>query len=383
MSDKKVKMKKSFYRPTWVEIDLSALEYNIKQIKKLVSKNVKILCVVKADGYGHGMIQVAKKINRCGVDYFGIASIDEGITLRKQGIKKPILILENSLKEHAKYIIDYNLTQSVCTKESALSLNNYAKRKKKIAKIHIKIDTGMGRLGIWHKQALAFIKNINKLKSLQIEGIYTHFPSADTDKKFTNYQIRCFNTLIKKIKQNNINIPFCHAANSIGLVDYKNSHLNLVRPGIILYGIYPKKNMQSKIKLKPVLSFKTKIIYLKKIPTGRSISYGRTYVSQHPTTIATLPVGYSDGYLRGLSNKAEVIIKGRRFRVVGRVCMDQTMVDLRNSNSVKIGDTAVLVGKQGKESIALEELSKHAGTIPYELACSIGKSSSCRFFKSI
>ncbi len=374
---------KSLVRPTWVEIDLSALEHNFKQIKRLVGRSVKVLCVVKADAYGHGMLEVSKKLSKCGADYLGVASIDEAIKLRKSGIKLPILILELIPEEHAGYVVNYNLTQGLCTEKLARSLNNYAKRKGEIAKVHIKIDTGMGRLGVWHEDAVGFIKKINRLKNIKIEGIYTHFPSADTDRFFTNHQIRNFQTLIKRLKNNNIDIPLRHVANSIGVIDYRYSHLNLVRPGLMLYGIYPKEIFRQSLKLKPVMSFRTKIMFIKKVPRGRSVSYGRTYLTKNPTAIATLPVGYSDGYLRSLSNKAEVLIRGVRRRIAGRICMDQSMIALDNLKNVKIGEEVVLAGKQGRENITLEELSVLANTISYELACSIGKNNSNRFYKNI
>lgn len=374
---------KSLLRPTWVEIDLSALEHNFKQIKKLVGKLAKVLCVVKADAYGHGMIEVSRRLSRCGADYLGVASIDEAIKLRKSGIKLPILILELIPEEHVGYIVDYNLTQGLCTERLANSLNNYAKRKGKTAKVHIKIDTGMGRLGIWHEDASVFIKKIQQLRNIEIEGIYTHFPSADTDRFFTNHQIRYFENLIKKLKNNNIYIPLRHTANSIGVIDYRCSHLNLVRPGLMLYGLYPKESFRQVLELKPVMSFKTRILFIKKVPKGRSISYGRTYLTKKPTTIATLPVGYSDGYLRSLSNKAEVLIRGLRSKIAGRICMDQSMIDLDNLKNVKIGEEVVLVGKQGRQKITLEELAALANTISYELACSIGKNNANRFYKNI
>jgi len=373
---------KRLLRPTWVEIDLSALEFNFRQIKKLVGIKTKVLCVVKADAYGHGMIEVSKRLSKCGAYYLGVASIDEAVKLRKSGIKLPILILEFIPDEHAGYIVDYNLTQGLCTETLAKSLNNYAKRKGKTAKVHIKIDTGMGRLGVWHEDALPFVKKIKKLKNVEIEGIYTHFPSADTDRFFTNHQIRDFEALIRKLENNNIDIPLRHSANSTGVIDYRYSHLNLVRPGLMLYGIYPKESFRSKLELRPVLSFKTRVLFIKKIPKGRSVSYGRTYIAKNPTTIATLPVGYSDGYLRSLSNKAEVLIRGVRRRIAGRICMDQSLIDLDNLKNVKIGEEVVLVGKQGKEEITLEELAVLANTISYELACSIGKNSTNRFCKN-
>lgn len=373
--------KNNLLRPTWVEIDLAALKHNLKQVKRLVGKNSKVLCVVKADAYGHGMIEVSKKLVSCGVDYLGVAGIDEAIKLRKASIKTPILVLENIPERHAGLLVDYNLTQGICTMGLVEKINRYAKRKNKIARVHVKIDTGMGRLGFWHKDALKFIKYINKLSNIKIEGIYTHFPVSDVDKNFTNYQIGCFESLINGLKDNSINIPLSHAANSIGVIDYKKSHLNLVRPGLMLYGIYPRERLRPKVKLKPVMAFKTRIMYLKRIPRGHSVSYGRTFIASKPTLIATLPVGYSDGYFRSLSNKAGVIVKGKRYKVAGRVCMDQTMIDLGNLKQIKIGDIVVLVGKQSGQEITLEELAKKAHTISYELACSIGNSCAYRFYK--
>jgi alanine racemase len=369
------------YRPTWVEIDLKAVEHNFKLIRKIVSPQVKVLAVVKADAYGHGMLAVVRRLIKSGVDYLGVASIEEGITLRQANIRQPILLFENILPGFANAVIKNNLTATVCTRELAERLNYFAGKKKTMARVHIKIDTGMGRLGIWHKEALVFIKKINNFPHLKIEGVYTHFPCADSDSDFTRQQINDFKSLIKEIEREDILIPLYHVANSMGKIGYPESHLDMVRAGLMLYGLYPHDSLKDKIKLKPVLSFKSRIIFLKKVPGGRSISYGRTHICPRDTVIATIPVGYKDGYPRILSNQAQVLFRGRRCPVVGRICMDQLMVDLGRNASARIGDTVTLVGKDGKDRITLEELARLARTINYELACLLG-SRAIRYYRT-
>jgi len=368
------------YRPTWVEIDLEALEYNYRRLKNIAGKDVKILSVVKSDAYGHGLTEVSRTLNKCRADYFGVASIGEAIRLRDAHINAPILVFGNISPFHAGAILDYDLTQTIFTKKAAMFLNHTAKKRKRKARVHIKIDTGMGRLGIWHAQAFDFIKEIMRLPFIDIEGVYSHLSSADTDNKFTDRQISHFRNLIKKIQDSNIHIPFFHIANSIGQIDYKHSHFNMVRPGLVIYGIYPTDKMRSKLKLKPIMSFRSKIIYIKRVPKGRSISYGRTFITRRPMTIATIPVGYKDGYSRSLSNKSEVLIRGKRCKVLGRVCMDQMMVDVSNVKRVKHGDIVVLIGNFGKETVSAEEIASLSGTIAYEVVCNIG-SSTVRIYK--
>lgn len=358
-----------YYRPTWCEIDLNALEYNFKQVKAHILPDTRVLVCVKSDAYGHGIVPVSKKLVSLGVDYLGVASIDEGMALRKAGINLPILVLGMVLPSDIEPIFKYNLTQTVCTEELARALNKMAQRYKKIANIHIKIDTGMGRLGVLCSDAFNFIKKINKFEFLNIEGIFTHFPCADIDFSFTQYQIKIFDELIDKLQESNIHIPLCHAANSMGVIGYRKSHFNLVRPGLIIYGLYPKKNI--KIELKPVMSLKSRIIYLKRVPKGCGISYGHIYRTNRPTTIVTLPLGYGDGYPRNLSNKADVLINKKRFRITGRICMDQILVDVGDSK-VKIGDEVILIGSGRKDRITAEELAYKSVTIPYEIVCGIG-----------
>ncbi|MFZ5800614.1 MAG: alanine racemase [Candidatus Omnitrophota bacterium] len=360
------------YRPTWVEINLKAIEHNFRLIKRIVGKNVKVLCVVKADAYGHGMLEVSRRLVKLKADYLGVASIEEGIELRRAGVHTPALLFENILPQFAEVVVKNNLTATVCDEAVAKALSRYCARHRGKAKVHLKVDTGMGRLGVWHEEALGFIKKILHLPGIFIEGMYTHFPCADSDTDFTQQQINDFKRLIKEVEGLGIKVPIYHVANSMGKIGFPQSHLDMVRAGLMLYGLYPHDSLKGKISLRPALTFKSKIIFLKHTPQGRSISYGRTYLCPAPSLIATLPVGYNDGYLRVLSNRSEVLYKGRRFSVVGRVCMDQLMVNLRDFYSARTGDTVTLVGREGREEISLEELARLAGTINYELACLLG-----------
>ncbi|MBN2830835.1 MAG: alanine racemase [Candidatus Omnitrophica bacterium] len=357
------------YRPTWAEINLKNLEYNFFKIRKRVSEATKIMVTIKADAYGHGLIPVAKTLENCGVDYFGVASIDEGIKLREFGIKPPVLILGLILKKDIGPLFKYNLVPTVCDEELPKAINKRAKALNKRVNVHIKVDTGMGRIGIHHYDAHKLVFKISRFKNINIEGLFTHFALADLNKEFTFHQIALFDRLVKRLSREAIRVPFIHAANSMGILDYKNSHFNMVRPGLIVYGLYPRGGLR--IDLKPVLSLKTKVVYLKKVSAGVGISYGHDYVTKKTTKIATLPIGYGDGYPRNLSNKAEVLIAGRRFKIAGRICMDQIMVDIGGTR-VKVGDEVVLIGVQGKEKITSEELALKSGTIPYEIVCGLG-----------
>jgi len=357
------------YRPTWAEVNLDNLAHNFNQIKKLLAPKTKIMVCVKADAYGHGLIPVSKKLISCRADYLGVASIDEGIKLRQAGIGLPILILGLILKKDISPVFKYKLTATVCDEELAYALNNKARLLGVPVNVHIKVDTGMGRLGVLPEDAGQLIRKIHKLKFINIQGIFTHLACADTNRDFTSYQINLFNRLIQELNKAGIHIPLIHAANSMGVIGYKNSHFNMVRPGLAIYGLYPKKDL--KINLKPVLSLKTKVLFIKRVPKGFGISYGHDYITRKTTTIATLPIGYGDGYPRNLSNCGPVLIGGRRFKINGRICMDQIMVDVGDFK-VRVGDEAVLIGSQGKNKITAEELAHLADTISYEIVCGLG-----------
>ena len=358
------------YRPTWAEINLKNLDYNLRLVKKLVGPKVKILVPVKSDAYGHGIVAIAKRLEALGIDYLGVASIDEGIALREASITKPILILSTVLSVDVQTLFDYRLVPTVCTKELAFKLNSRAKQKKMVMPIHIKVDTGMHRVGVAHADAFNFIKEIASLKHVKIEGVFTHFPCADNKPSFTRKQIALFEELVKRLKTEGIDIALTHTSNSMGVIGYPEGNFAMVRPGLMLYGLYPKDNLE--IRLKPLLGLKTKIIFIKTVPKGKGISYGHTYVTSRKMTVATLPIGYGDGYPRSLSNKAYCLINGKKAKIIGRVCMDQLMVDVTKIKKVRVGQEVVLIGKQKKESISVEQLAKLAGTIPYEIVCNLG-----------
>ena len=357
------------YRSTWAGINLGNLAHNFRQVKRMVSPATKILVTVKADAYGHGLVQVSKKLASCGVDYLGVASIDEGIALRQAGIRLPILVLGVVLKRDIAPLFTWRLIPTVGDEDLAVALNRKAGARGKPMSIHIKVDTGMGRIGVLHYDALELVKKIHKLKFINIEGIFTHFAFADMNRAFTLYQTKLFAQLLGSIKAEGIDIPLAHTANSMGTIGYKNAHFNMVRPGLVIYGIYPKKNL--KLNLKPVLSLKSRVVFVKQMPAGHGVSYGHEYVTKKNTCIATIPIGYGDGYPRNLSNKAPLLIKGRRFKVCGRVCMDQIMVDV-GSLGLKVGEEVVLIGSQGENRITAEDLAKLSNTISYEIVCGLG-----------
>lgn len=362
------------YRPTWADVDLSSIEHNYRQVKKLVGKDVMVMVVVKANAYGHGTVEVSQVLDQMGADYLGVATTDEAVRLRDHGIKTPVLILGSILPEEVKVAKERDITISLANYEILHEIKKLAKDDESAAtriKVHIKVDTGMGRIGVWHEDALSFVKDAASEKSLTLEGIYTHFSSAGRDEFFTNYQIESFERLLVSIEKNWIKIPLRHAANSIATVDFKRAHLNLVRPGLVVYGMYPKHTFPKLIKLKPAISLKTKVVFIKDIPPGRSISYGRTFISQKHTKIATIPIGYADGYHRGLSNKASVLIRGQFAPIVGKITMDQTLIDVGRIKGARIGDEVVLIGKQGHHEIRIEQLARLAGTIAYDFICGI------------
>lgn len=361
-------MKYPGYRPTWAEIDLGNLAHNFRQLKNRANK-CKVLVTVKADAYGHGLIPISEKLVSCGADFLGVASIDEGIKLREAELSAPILVLGPALKKDISPFLQYNLTATVCDEDLASALDSKARAFNKKASVHIKVDTGMGRVGMLYQQAVDFIRKVKRLEFVDIEGLFTHFPLADKDKGFTLNQIAIFNSILADLKRHNIDIPLTHTANSAGAIDYPQSHFNMVRPGLAVYGLYPRMGMR--VELKPVLSLKSRIIFMKDVPKGWGISYGHDYITKRDTRIATIPIGYGDGYPRSLSDKAQVLIGGRRFRIRGKICMDQMMLDVEDA-PVKTGDEAVLIGSQGGDRISAEELAELAGTIPYEIVCGLG-----------
>jgi alanine racemase len=357
------------YRPTWAEVNLNNLAYNFRQVKSHLPRPTKVLVTVKADAYGHGLIPISKRLAASGVDYLGVASIDEGIKLRKAQVKTPILVLGVILKQDIQSLFTFKLTPTICDYKLAFALSKKATALKKPMRLHIKVDTGMGRIGVAHQDALELVSKIHKLKSIVIEGIFTHFPFADSGRKFTAFQIKLFYKLVADLRKRGIAIPLVHAANSAGLINHRDSHFTMVRPGLVIYGLHPQGG--SRLKLKPVLSLKTRVIFIKQVPAGSGISYGHAYITKRAACIVTLPIGYGDGYPRNLSNLGPLLIGGKKFNISGRICMDQIMVDVGNFKP-RLAAEVVLIGKQGKQRIIAEELADLAGTIPYEIVCGLG-----------
>jgi alanine racemase len=359
---------------TTAEVDLEALAYNYHQLRKLASPSVKFLAVVKADAYGHGAIPVSKKLEELHADFLGVATVKEGAELRDGGIKKPILVLSGIYREELEEVLDYQLTPMVYRLEIAEALSAAARARGKKILVHVKVDTGMGRIGVLSEDAPAFVSRVRRLENLEIEGIASHFSTADEgDSSFAAEQLKRFSRTIEEIKRLGVDPPYCHIANSAALVNLPAARFTLVRPGIMLYGSYPSPALKRKIPLRRVMSWKSRIADIKKVPAGYPVSYGRTFVTEHPSLIAAIPVGYADGYNRLLSNRGEVLIKGGKAPVVGRVCMDWTMVDVTAIRGVEVGDEVVLMGSQLGQEIPPEEIGERIGTISYEILCSVGK----------
>ncbi len=368
---------------TWAEIDLSAISHNLQQIKSIVeSEGSSVLAVIKDNAYGHGAVEVARMAEKANVRMFGVATVEEAMLLRQANIQTPILIFCCILPEQADEIVRYDITQTVCDLRTCEILSKSAERLGKKAKIHVKIDTGMGRIGIAYEKAVELIKQIIQLPHIVVDGIFTHFAVADidqtqfetdqiTDEAFTKIQIKRFDAILSDLGKIGINISIKHSANSAGILNFPSSYYDMVRPGLALYGLYPCENPYKKIDLKPALSLKTRVVYLKELPAGHSISYGRTYVTDKLTKVATLAVGYGHGYSRKLSNKGEVLIRGKRVRIIGTICMDQCLCDVTHIPDVSIGDEVVLIGKQGEQEITADEVANKIGTISYEVLCGI------------
>lgn len=373
----------------WAEIDLKALRHNFRVIKRLMRgreverraacmipaghiRTPKILSVVKADAYGHGMIKAAKALDKAGTDFFGVSEFSEGVVLRKNRIKKPVLVLEPPLASFVKPLVDHRLTATVASLDIARALSAYAGSIGKKADIHINVDTGMGRLGIAYDEAEDLIKQVMCLPHLAVTGLYTHFPSADTNRAFTEKQISRMAGLVNRLDRQGLIIPYIHGANSMGATGYQTGVFNLVRLGLILYGLYPSSACRKILTLKPVMSVKSRVIFVKTAVKGSGISYGRTFVADRNMTTATIALGYNDGYFRVFSNKAYVLIRGRRCQVLGRVTMDQIVVDVTGVPNVKAGAEAVIIGEQKRQEISADDLARHAGTINYEIVCALG-----------
>lgn len=360
-------------RPTIAEIDLSALAFNYRQLRKRISKGVKILAVVKADAYGHGALPISLKLEKLGVEYLGVAISDEGVQLRKGGVKAPILILGGIYEGEADQALQYNLTPVVFDQESLKLLSKAAERQKKKVKVHLKVDTGMGRLGVPLNPWPAFLKGLKRFPKIEIEGVLSHFSMTEKEETFTAYQWEKFQGAMAMANEMGISYQYLHMASSATLTTFPACSGNLVRPGIMLYGSYPSPIYRELIQLKPIMTLKTRIHFLKSVPPKTRISYGGTFVTERESLIATLPIGYADGYSRHLSNHGEVLIRGKRVPVVGTVCMDFIMVDVTDIPNVSKGDEVILMGRQGREQITADEIAEKIDSISYEVLCLVGR----------
>jgi len=353
---------------TWIEIDLDAIAQNVRNIKTLIGEKIELMAVVKGNAYGHDILEISSIVLKNGATRLAVARLEEGIFLRKVGITVPILVLGLTPEQQVELLVSYNITPTVCRYETIEKLSKFAVKEDKRVKIHIKVDTGMGRIGIFPKHVLDFVTKVKAFKNIEIEGIFTHFSVADEkDKDYTETQFKKFTEVLTILEKEGIEIPIKHVGNSATFLDFPHMWLDLVRPGISIYGLYPSTEVQKTVKLNPAHSFKTRIIFLKELPVGESIGYGRTFTTKRRTKVASLPVGYADGYNRHLSNQGEVLVRGRRFPVIGRVCMDQSMIDVTNLPQVKVEDEVVLWGRQGQEEITVEEIADKIGTINYEI----------------
>lgn len=361
----------------WAEIDLDAIAHNVREIKGLAGKRVEMMGVVKADAYGHGVLEVVRTLLDNGVTQLAVSMLDEAIQIRKMGIDVPILILSYTDPARAEEIILNDVTQTVFSHDLAQALSFASVKLGRKAKIHVKVDTGMTRVGFMPGySAVKNIMEIGKMPGIIIEGLFTHFASADeSERDYTMMQFERFMSLCSELGRVGIHIPVKHVCNSAGIIQYPEMHLDLVRPGVILYGLYPSSQVdKDKIHLKPAMTLKANIILVKDVEQDVCISYGRTFRTTRLSKIATVPIGYADGYTRLLSNKGRMLINGEFAPIVGRICMDQCMVDVTDlKHEVHVGDEVVIFGSQNESCISVDEVAADIGTIGYEVVCIIGK----------
>jgi alanine racemase len=360
--------------PVWSEINLNAIAHNTRELKKITNPNAEVMAIVKANAYGHGAEQVARVALQNGATRLGVARVNEGKALREAGIDAPVLVLGYTVPEEFEVLLENNLIQTIYSYEAAEQLSATAARAGKKAVVHIKVDTGMGRLGfIPGRAAVEEVVRICRLPRLDIEGIYTHFAAADCQNKdYTWQQWHKFTQFISALGKEGVEFPCRHAANSAGIIDLPETHLNMVRAGIALYGIHPSGEVRKdRATLVPAMAVKARVAHVKRVPAGTGISYGVTYVTTKDTVVATIPAGYADGYSRLLSSRGEVLIRGTRAPVIGRVCMDQFMVDVGHIPGIATGEEVVLLGDQGSDRISADEIARKIGTIAYEVLCMI------------
>lgn len=368
-------MTEKYYR-VYVTINLDAVYNNIVNLKKNLRTGTKVAAVIKTDGYGHGAVPIAFAIREL-VDAYAVATVDEAVNLRENGISKPIYVIGYTHESQLGRMIDNDVRPTIFTMESAVEASKVAVTKGKNIKIHIKVDTGMGRIGFKdNEESLGIIKKISELENVDIEGIFTHFATADEkDKSKAKKQYERFKNFTDRLEEMGIHIPVKHCSNSAAMMEMNYANMDCVRAGIAMYGLYPSDEMdRSKTILTPALELKSHVVFVKDVEEGTEISYGGTFVADRKMKVATIPVGYGDGYRRSLSNKGYVLIRGQKAPILGRVCMDQFMVDVSHINGVSEGDNVTLIGKDGEETLSVEKMAELAGdTFNYEIVCDLGK----------
>lgn len=360
--------------PLTISVSLPAIAHNLATLYRLLSPGCQILAVVKADAYGHGALAVAHALARLGVSYFGVATVQEGVRLRQQGIRKPIIVMGGLLPDAISDLVSYRLLPVIANQDIAFHLSSYLlKQEQGPYPVHVKIDTGMGRLGFSPDEALQWLTRHAASSTLAIQGLMTHFADADSpDPTYTQYQFQRFQGFLTQLHKAGIRIPIIHSANSAAMIQYPWTHLDLVRPGIALYGYNPVSH-RSSVSLKPAMTVSTSIVHLRIIPPGEPLGYNGGFRTTRSTRIAVLPVGYSHGLSRRLSNRGQVLIQSRRVPIVGKICMDMMMVDVSALPEVRVGEPVVILGQQGNEAITAHELAEWQDTIPYEVVCALGR----------
>ncbi len=357
-------------RPTFVEVELSRLTENLNAIRRHVTP-ARVMGILKANAYGHGLVETARHLCRIGIDYLGVAFLEEGILLREQGIDAPILVLGGIMGNQVPLFLDYNLALTASSVEKLMQVEHEARRRGATARVHLKIDTGMERIGVHYYSAGELLDAALRCEHCEVEGIYSHFANADAaDLTSAQVQLERFMTVLQECESRGLRPPLRHIANSGAILQMPDSHLDMVRAGILLYGVYPSQEAPRTVAVRPALSWKSHVVYFKVVKPGHPVSYGSTWQSDHMVRVVTVPVGYGDGYFRSLSNHAEVIIRGKRYPVIGRICMDQLMVNIEWETAYN-GDEVILLGESGDAAISAGELAEWAGTIPYEILTNI------------
>ncbi|MBW2617714.1 MAG: alanine racemase [Deltaproteobacteria bacterium] len=357
-------------RTTRAVIDLEAIGGNIAAIRDKIGPSRELMAVVKADGYGHGAVQVSLAALKNGATWLGVALPEEGAELRRAGIGAPILVLGPIQPQEAAKPIAHHLDQTVCSMELAEALSQAAGRAGKRARVHLKVETGMGRVGVSPEEAAGALKKISEMENVEVVGLFSHLSSADeADKEFTHRQLTAFEDCLRRVEAAGLRIPLTHLANSAGVLDFPQAYYDLVRPGIMIYGLYPSAEVSRSVTITPAMTLTTKVSHLKEVGPGAAIGYGHTYFTDRPTKVATLPVGYADGYSRLLSNRGQVLIRDQRAPIIGRVCMDMLMVDVTGLEEVQVGDEAILYGKD----LSVDEVAGLIGTICNEVVCTVSK----------